>query len=163
MSEAQEKVVKIGLKNGCNDPAVQIETDSLCSTSQFILWSMRQWLRASSAPMPIYNALEDVFQMAGCEDAIPLMDETMSLLSKTACRTITLGCTCKTHLSEDELALLTIARLLGTGNHLQAINVLQPLIAGPCAISFCRTFELLIALLARKGMRIKTNRQLALA
>jgi hypothetical protein len=162
MSEGQDKVVNIGPNTNGSDSAVQIETNSLCRTSQFILWSMRQWLRASSTPMPIYNALEDVFQMAGCEDAIPLMDETMSLLSKTACRTITLGCTCKTHLSEDELALLTIARLLGTGNHHQAIDVLQPLVPGPCANSFCRTFELFISLLAQRGLKIQTHRQLAL-
>jgi hypothetical protein len=163
MREVQDRVVSLGAKNSGNVPPVQLETSSLCRTSQFILWSMRQWLRASNSPMPIYNALEDVFQMAGCEDAIPLMDETMSLLSKIACRKIILGCTCKTHLSEDELILLTIARLLGTGNHQQAIGILQPLVAGPCANSFCRTFALFIALLAQKGMTIQTNRQLALA
>lgn len=163
MRKVQDTVVSIGPKNGCSASPVRIETNSLCRTSQLILWSMRQWLRASRAPMPIYKALEDVFQMAGCEDAIPLMDETMTLLSKTACRTVILGCTCKIHLSEDELALLTVARLLGTGNYHQAIGVLQPLVTGPCANSFCRTFELLIAHLARKGMRIETNPQLALA
>ena len=69
-----------------------LKTAELPLGGQLVIWGMRRWILAVSRREAPTLKIARPYIEAGCADAVPLLDETMTLLAATARRRFALRC-----------------------------------------------------------------------
>lgn len=136
-------------------PDVEVRTASLSLGGQLFIWSIRRWRDAMTQRESLDDALAYTYGVAGCPEAIPLVDEVMSLVAVAAFRPFTIRCVrCQT-LSGDEWALLRAAQSLQSGHPERARTFVGTIVAGRLGHAFCRSAKPYVDALAVAGVFLK--------
>ena len=132
--------------------AVEVSTASLSLGDQLFIWSVRRWRQAVARQEPLDDALAYTYGVARCPDAIPLIDELMSLVSVAAFRPFAIRCVpCQT-LSADEWTLLRAVQAVQGGEAERATLLVGGIVAGRLGHTFCRAAQPYAEALAEVGV-----------
>ena len=138
-----------------NPTDVEVRTASLSLGGQLFIWSIRRWRDARAQRESLDDALAYTYGVAGCPDAIPLVDEVMSLVAVSAFRPFTIRCVRCPTLSGDEWALLRAVQSVQSGHAERALALVGTIVAGRLGHAFCRSAKPYVDALAVAGVFLK--------
>ena len=135
-------------------PPCEVRTASLSLGGQLFVWSARSWRIAVERGEPLGDVFENTYKIARCPDAVPLVDELLSLVSVSAFRPFSIRCVpCQT-LSGDEWLILRAMQELQREDQHRAMTCIGRIVAGPLRQAFCRSAPPYVNVLVCAGLTL---------
>lgn len=144
----------------CQYSDEELATAELPLAGQLLVWGMRRWIQAVCRREAPTLVIARPYIELGCADAVPLLDETMALLSATARRKVALRCLSHPTLGYDETVLLRTMRSLQEGAEPVAQAIVEELLPRRLTATFCRPAGAYAAVLTNAGLPLRASPRL---
>jgi hypothetical protein len=102
------------------------EFETLPFSEQFLLWSVRQWMKTQRSGLNTMDLLCEPFERIGAPKSHYALDGFMTILNMCCETQVTIQCTCRNSINADENHILNIFAALQTGgNGDEAVSLLR--------------------------------------
>ena len=132
----------------------EVPVASLSMGGQLFVWSLRRWRLAIVEKEPLDGALAYTYGVAGCPEAVPLIDEVLSLVAVSAFRPFAIRCVRCQRLSADEWLVLRALQEIQRGDEVRAAAIIGKLVAGRLGHAFCRSAKSYVEALDAVGVML---------